>query len=547
MKKLVFASLCLLSIASYGQSNKFAFQLGSDYELPRKTDDLAFFGNSTDGIINLSMKKDELNIVRFDAKSLAQTDDKVIALPEATRNFNSEGVTSLGKNYYWIHSDWDKESGKEYLYYDKVDVAGAKLTSQNNKMIEATKIAGTETMSGLYNFKVTNKYDFNYSADHQKLLVTYRLTPKDRSDKVNHDVIGFFVFDENMNKIWGNEFTMPYTEAIMDNSDFSVDSKGNAYLLAKVYDDERRKEKDKETGKAGYHYEVLKFTKDNKNIVHTAIGIGDYFIKEASLIESPTHDMIIASTYSKKSKGDGTDGVFLATLNQNGEVVKYKNGYYEFPVADLEKFESNRKKRKMENKDDYEAPNLKVRDIAIQADGSIFLTCEEFYIVTNYRTDSYGHTTVTYTYYYDDIIASKINADGKFAWVRKIPKRQRGSRGEDEGLLIGNSRAKGAGSMGFKLITDGTDYYFLFLDNKKNMDLAEDEAPKYHVDGFGGQVVVVKLDKDGNMSKELLFDTKEEKVMIFPTRFSKINSNQFIGRAKLKKRNNFEPLLITVK
>lgn len=52
-----------------------------------------------------------------------------------------------------------------------------------------------------------------------------------------------FVFDETMSKLWGGEFTMPYTEAIMDNSDFSVDSKGNAYLLSKVYDSEKEKKK----------------------------------------------------------------------------------------------------------------------------------------------------------------------------------------------------------------------------------------------------------------------------------------------------------------
>jgi hypothetical protein len=45
-----------------------------------------------------------------------------------------------------------------------------------------------------------------------------------------------------LNKLWGNEFRMPYTEAIMDNSDFSLDSKGNAYMLAKVYNSDAEKE-----------------------------------------------------------------------------------------------------------------------------------------------------------------------------------------------------------------------------------------------------------------------------------------------------------------
>ena len=77
------------------------------------------------------------------------------------------------------------------------------------------------------------------------------------------------------------------------------------------------------------------------------------------------------------------------------------------------------------------------------------------------------------------------------------------------------------------------------------LDIKEDEVPKYHVDGRGGQVMVSKIDKKGTLSKELLFDTREEDIMIFPADFSRINGNQFIGRAKLK-RNLYQPIFLLV-
>ena len=531
MKYLFTLLISVISMCSFSQSKKFTFTLGSEYELPRKSDDLSFFGNEKEGIVNLTLKKDELTIVRFDPKTLTQTSEKKIELPEKTKNFNSETVVDFGTNHFWIHSDWDKESEKEYLYYDRVDVASGTIKETNKKLIETSKIAGDLVATGFYQYKTVGKYTFNFDADGDKMLVSYRLKPEEKNDKKNYDKIGLHVFDENMNKIWGGEFTMPYTEQIMDNSDFSVDSKGNAYMLAKVYDSEKRKEKDKETGKAGYHYEVLKFTKDSKQIIHTTINIDDYFIRETSLVENSLHEMIIACTYSKKSKGTGTDGVFLAMMDQSGKISKYKNGYYEFPLAELEKFESARSKRKMEKKDDYEAPNIKVRYIDVEADGSVFIACEEYYVVENTYTDSHGHTTTTYTYYYEDILGAKINAAGNFEWVRKIPKKQKGTNGY--------------ATLGFKLISDASGYYFLYLDNKKNLELAEDDVPKYHVDGFGGQVMVSRLDPAGVLSKEIVFDTREEDVMIFPRRFSKINGNQFIGRANVK-RGGYKPLLITV-
>ncbi len=338
MKHLPLLVLCLLTTVTYGQSKKFTFKLGSEYSLPKKSTDLSFFGNDKDGVINLSIKKDELNILKFDSKTLNQTGESTIEVAEKTKNFNSEKLVDFGTNYFWLHSDWDKTDETEYLYYDNVDVVSGKIIETNKELIKATKISGTPVLSGFYRYKTGNKYAFNFDADNKKLLVSYRLVPEERNDKKNYDKIGLHVFDDKMNKIWSNEFTMPYTEAIMDNADFSVDAKGNAYMLAKVYDSEKRKERDKETGKAAYHYEVLKFVKENKKIINTTILIDDYFIRDATLIENSLHEMVIACTYSKKAKGTGTDGIFLAMMDQAGKINKYKNGYYEFPLAELEKF-----------------------------------------------------------------------------------------------------------------------------------------------------------------------------------------------------------------
>ena len=167
----------------------------------------------------------------------------------------------------------------------------------------------------------------------------------------------------------------------------------------------------------------------------------------------------------------------------------------------------------------------------MEADGSLFIALEEYYVVATTTYDSRGMSRTTYTYYYEDILGAKISKTGNFEWLRKVPKKQRGTNGR--------------GTMSYKLVSDATGYYFLFLDNKKNLELAEDEVPKYHLDGFGGQVVVGKIDNAGNISREIIFDTREEEVKLFPAEFRRINGNQFIGRAKMK-RGDFQPLLITV-
>lgn len=534
MKKLLIVPACLISAMLFAQkSNKFDFKLGTEYDLPRKTTDLAFVGNQKDGIVNVSLKKEELILVRFNPATLERTSEQRIDL-DATRNFNSEMLTDFyNGNYYWLHSDWDKSSETETLYCDKIDIAKGRVAQANTKLLEATKIAGTSVAKGFYSMKTTDKYGFQYDASHKKLLVSYRLQPEVRNDKKNYDKIGMYVFDENMKKIWGSEFTMPYTEAVMDNLDFSVDADGSAYMLTKVYASDARKEIDKETGNPGYHFEILKFSKDSKKPAIIPITLDNYFIKQTSLTEDSQHQLIVACTYSKKSKGNGTEGVFLAKIDAGGKLAGYKKGYYQFPAEELKKFESARSRRKIDKDENYEAKNLSVRNIVLDNDGGIFITCEEYQVVVTSYYDPNTHITRYRTdYYYGDIIASKIDASGNFQWLRKIPKNQRGTAGR--------------GTMSFKLISDASGYYFLYLDNLKNLNLPEDETPKYHVDGYGGQVMVTKITPDGAMSKDLLFDTREEDIMIFPADFYRFNNSQFIGRAKLKK-TLFQPLLITVK
>ncbi len=539
MKKILLIATLISGLAGFAQtqSKKFSFKIGEEYEVPKRSQDLGFYGTQSAGIVNLFLKKEILTIFNFDPKSMGQSGEKEIEL-DVTRNYNNEGVVNIGNKFYWLHSDWDKSAKEEALYYDKIDVKTGKIIEGNKKILTSSKIAGdygnATNRVGMWGYssfgKTVNKYELNYDANNTHLLVSYRLFPEEKNDKKNYDKIGMYVYDQNMAKLWNNEFTMPYTEAIMDNLDFTIDANGNAYMLAKVYDDEKRNEKDKETGKPGYHFEVMKFTADKK-MQQYPVSLDNYFIREASLVENSVHDIVLSCTYSKRSKGLGTDGVFLAMLDQNGKVVKFKDGYYEFPLAELEKFEKARTRKKMEKTDDYEAPNLKVRNIVVEKDGSVFLALEEYRLVI---TSSYnGRTTsTTYTYYYEDMLGIKIDSKGNFLWMRKLPKKQRGVNSYQ--------------TLGYKLVSDSTGYYFLYIDNKKNVDLEEDEAPKYHENGYGGQVMVAKVDNNGVVSKELLFDTREEDLMVMPRLFKKIDGNRYIGRATIKGPGAFKPLLISV-
>ena len=329
-----------------------------------------------------------------------------------------------------FYSTWDKAAEKEHLFADKIDLATSTFADNPKELIVAEKLTGTLEVLGLYKFATRDKYQFNFSDDSSKLLISYRKFNDIKDDTKSKDVLGFYVFDTDLNLIWGDEFRMPYTEKIMDNEGFAVDSKGTAYLLSKVYEGKRT---EKIGDDPNYHYEVMKFGKGYTEPRQIKINLDDKFINDLYLCENPGGEMICAGFYRSLSrivkKGSyeemNSDGAFLVKINHNDSLYKIQKGYYEFPAEILMEFEKSSTVNKIEKKDEKdkaEASRVCFREVLIGDDGSYIFIGEEYFFVERTETSSNGSVRVYTTYVYGDIYVMKIGADGEMAWTRKIPK-----------------------------------------------------------------------------------------------------------------------------
>ena len=131
-----------------------------------------------------------------------------------------------------------------------------------------------------------------------------------------------------------------------------------------------------------------------------------------------------------------------------------------------------------------------MRDLLFMEDGSIVITAEQHYVV-EHRDTKTGR--VTYTYYYNDILITKITADGELAWMQKLGKRQKGGAGR--------------GGMSFEYVFANNHHYMFFFDNVNNLELATDQVPKFHTDGVGGFLTAYKVnDESGKVSKVSILD-----------------------------------------
>lgn len=483
-----------------------------------------------DQILSVKYGDGVFTFQKFSGKTMNETKRNEIPKSEG---FTAENIIEMNGHYYFLYSVWDKAAVKEQLYAREIGFEECDFLDEGKRVIAVDgKVSGGFNAGSIFGIGATTgggKFKVTSSFDDTKILVQYRKKPEERNDALNNDIIGMYVFDENMEVVWSGEITMPYTEKKMNNLGYAVDSEGNAYILAEVFKDETTRRTTK-TGEPNYRLEMIRVSAKDQELEANELELGGKFITDVGFFEGNKKEIILAGFYGNDF-GSGVDGFFTSKMkNNNLDEIKY----YEVPVDVMKKYLSERAQEKMEKKDeksDLKMYNMVLREIVFGADGGITMYGERYYWVETYNPQT---KTTTRTYYYQEIIGASVGADGELRWMNKFPKNQRGSAAR--------------GGMGYYLISAGTHDYLLFLDNVKNIALPMDKYPKTHQDGQGGFLTGFKVDKaTGEAEKVSLFDTRDAKgieLFQFNTgRIVKVNNTTFSVECYKKKK---EDVMVTV-
>lgn len=507
----IFSLLLTLSLVAQEPklSDNFDVQVGEMYD---ETDGgFKSFHKYNDYVVAVNTQKKDLVVQIFDPETLKEKDrivHKNFLKDDAKSGF--EGLRRVGDNLILFYSKWSRKKQIESLEAQIFSLETLQFSEQIEIIQQQGKIAGSFGVTSSRRWGTINKYSYSTSFDEDQLLIQYRLHPKFRDDSKNKDVIAINVFDSNLKGLWKAQVEMPYTEKKMNNEDFAIDKNGDFFMLASVYEDDSTDEKKRKEKDANYHLELFKVKKNTKSLVKNEIRIGDKFIDEVLLYEDANGDIVITGTSKNpdvrkglnigKTTG-GTTGVFTVKLNEDGSLDSFKS--YEFPLEMLNKNASRREKKqnKKKQKDDEEEPTfsgLKINSIVANNDGSFIILGEQRYVIVRTYTSMNGGTKTSTTYYYRDILATKIAADGSLVWMHKLPKFQAGSRGK--------------GTMSYTHLFAGDSHFLVYLDNVKNLNLPDDEFPHKHSDRRGGYLTAYIIDDaTGSIKKEAIFNTRDVK------------------------------------
>jgi hypothetical protein len=565
MKKLFYSTLLLFTFAlsqTYSQktlSTDYSYKISDPYKVFDAKEKIYFSKNNE--VIALKLDGKEILIQKFNSDKPAFIKEKKYE-KFFPKNYSFEEILELSGKYYFFYSSWDGDNDKEQLFSVEIDfdkgefVDDQKLLFQVDGKVAGSPMAASGNVGFMFSMGIVKKFDFIQSDDKKNLLIQYRKKPVEKKDTKSFDVIGLYTYEGDLKKTYGNELTMPYTERRMNNLDYQLDSKGNLFLLTKVFnDDSNKNKKDKNDTEANYHLEILLIKSGSNKIEISKFENKDKFINKLWLFDTNKGYIVCGGFYSNGSDSrtggafqstfDDCDGIVVLKVKSDGTI--YDQVFHEIPLDVINQYESEKTRKKNEKKErkgeGAQFSDLELKDLTINQDGSIVLVGEQYFTIYHSKSlmDGLMHKAMTangsmffggqgyYSYHYCDLLVSKINADGKLGWMKKIAKNQFGT--------------KGKGGLSYKYFNANNNHYLVFLDNVKNIDLSSEKEPAKHTDGQGGYLTSVKIsDTDGALTKGSILNARDvEDVQIYQfatNRIVKTSENSFLLEVYKKKKED---------
>jgi hypothetical protein len=507
------------------------------------------------GIVQVNAKKSEsFSFQLFDNKLKLLKENIVVTEGKFADNADYDRMIRLKNKTYLFVQEYYKETKQHGISavefsFDKLDLTGGvkKILKSSTKL----KIRGDSEFRGLfeqnrstddYRVPMDEFFDGPYkvftSNDETKFMYVYSLLPEEKKDKLSKEIVGIHVFDENLNKLWGGEYEMPNTEALMDNLGYVLGNDGKVYLVARVYNSEEQSEYQ-------YHFEVLTYDGKSETPVAVKIKIDGYFTKDAYIFEDQDNKILVSGFYASAAN-KLVEGAYLVQLDVGqSKITKLFSGNYEFGSDIIKSHTSEKAKERLEKKEEKDGGKLgvtylRMRKVYRTPNGSIKIIGEQhnvtksvFYTPTSGPNAGLTRSTVKmagskevveYYSYYNDIYVISIAADGKMEWIRKIPKKQ-------------TSAGMYGKWLSFNSLTIGNDLHIFYNDDVDNIRLAEGEAPKLFRLPKNGCLMGIRIKENGDIDRFGLNKLEDFDTEFFIKRFVNGKNNNLVWAEKRRKKN----------
>lgn len=352
-------------------------------------------------------------------------------------------------------------------------------------------------------------FDIITSSNKKYFAVVWQI-PGKKDDK---DRYGFKIFNTKLELINEGDYRLPFPSELSIIQNHHVSDKGEYFLSVTEYQLSEKKGlfRNNNEFKAVHIFHIAK-----DGLQDFILNFDGERIEAMAVTPSGEDELTITGLYGP-TDSPGVTGVFYQRVNlTNGDVIieGFKEFSQDFITQDWSEREIERAERREDRgKGEPQLYNYMMREAIVNSDGSIVGTMEQYYVqVSSSSAGQTGQMSNVYNYYYNDIIAYKINPEGEFEWVNKVNKYQ-------------VSTNDGGPYSSYQSFVDQGKIYFIFNDNATNYNeegdfLDPDRISAATYSKRKNVVALASIDLEtGEQSRTSFFDRSEIDALVVPKLF----------------------------
>lgn len=366
-------------------------------------------------------------------------------------------------------------SQKNKLLSQKIQIS-TKESAKSKTVINSTqKIADDFGFTGKFGYDAGNRinaFGIKKSVDQSKYVIIYtesvtagngeglikNITNGNAKKALTGNlkrILNVQVYNADQSLLWQKRIEMPYILKKMNADDFMVDSEGNFFVLASVFEKERLASGKRNKEDTNFNMEIFKLTKDSQDWEIKKIST-DKSIEDAVLYLNNAKEPVLLGFYAEKELKGYITGAFNANIEK--ATLNISPILHPIPSDTLKAYEQRKTIqikqgiRRKKNLDDLE--KIHINNVVIHNDGSFSIFAEQRFAKRNSYYAN-GATVVKYDYYYKTAYACKADGVGNMLWFNQLPKNQYSKRGKQ--------------AMSYQTLQFGEFYHVLVWDKFSNL------------------------------------------------------------------------------
>jgi len=467
-------------------------------------------GFYTLNVLSKKFGKSEISVNRY-TYNLAEKSGEPFDLTYGKKDRSFESLIDFAGEFRLFSSFTNTKDKNAYLFVETIDKKTLKSKKDVNKVTEVDfDVKRGKRQLG------SSTFQFFTSRDSSNLLIFSNLP----TEKKANELIGCTVLNNEMKVLWNNIIEIPYPDHLFSIKDYSISSKGDLYVLGKLYEE---KGSDIKRKQINFKYQIIGYKNFGKEKVIYDVELSDKFITDMKITINNDDDIICAGFFSNELEYNVDGTYFLKIDGSSKKIMSSNTKEFDkgFLLENLSEKQEKKANKKLDKGKDVDVRDFDIRNLIVRKDGGVVMIGEQYrmVVVTTTTRGANGQTTTTttYHYYYDEVLVVNISPEGSIDWYARIPKHQH--------TINDNGKYSS-----FALMVQEDKLNFFYNDHPDNISL-DDSKGRFAVWSKRPKNTVVMyttIDNTGKMVRTPMINAKDAEIMTKPNVCEQISAHQFV-------------------